>query len=196
MKLSSAHITNGRSALGYHQKPLPFFFFFFAFLIPPCSWLRIIWKFTVFSSILMRPFLSHKTPGLDIHSFCTMCQALGTQIQRRGTVSVPREPSRGGAHVPRILRAPTVCATLPVSPPAQGSCLLSDTVSTSSPSGAHEMQPLWLVPSQNFTQSARLKVCRLKAPQSKSSSSSGRESTYKVSLASSGLVFYWVKRPN
>ena len=81
----------------------------------------------------------------SIHSFPTMCPALGRQVKE--TVSAPKEPSRG-AHTPRIpregsfpeFRAPRARATLLASPAAQGSCHLSDTVPTSSPTGAYEIQ--------------------------------------------------------
>ena len=53
-----------------------------------------------------------------------------------------------------------------------------------------------LVDSQNFPQPARLQVSQLEGPKSERSSPSGRDSAYKVRLASSGLVFYRVQELN
>lgn len=143
MQLGPTHVTDKRPVLSYHQNPLPFVVVVFCFPQTPCSWLRIIWKLTTVSSILAGLVLSHESPGL-----CASHWEYKSKGERDG-LCPQRAPERWCPHAqnPRgqfsaELRGPPEWTVLPAScPAAQGSCLLSDTVSTSSPSRAYEMQP-------------------------------------------------------
>lgn len=138
MKLNAVHFTNRSTD---QLPPETSSIFSWPSLDPTCSWFRTV------SSILLGLFLSHKTLGLNIHSFL-LYNVSGTGNTKVKESFCPQQaPQRGPySRIPwasALMRSEHGLCHAAGQSPVQESPLPSETVPSSSPNRAYKTQPWW-----------------------------------------------------